>query len=258
LKKFLFQTEFVIILQIYYKLAIIGCTRSWNSGNNGQFLVIADNMMNLELLFEGWKHSGNNTLYEMALSHTNKTIKEHIRSDYSQYHVVSFNETDGKVIRKYTAQGYADWSCWAQSQAWLIAGLTIAYRYTNASHILKAAEGVSNYFIDHSPPDGIPFWDFDVPHDENHKYIPRDSSAATIAASGLLELHKFTKNIKYRNAANSIMESLFSDKYRANAKSDYKIPALIVNGTAYYKGHNYDTALIFGDYYFAKSISYYL
>ncbi len=47
----------------------------------------------------------------MALSHTNKTIEEHIRSDYSHYDVVSFNETDGEVILKYTAQGYADWSC---------------------------------------------------------------------------------------------------------------------------------------------------
>jgi len=54
------------------------------------------------------------------------------------------------------------------------------------------------------------------------------------------------------------MDSLFFDKYRANAKSEYKILALIVNGTADYKKHNFDTALIFEDYYFAKSISYYL
>ncbi len=51
------------------------------------------------------------------------------------------------------------------------------------------------------------------------------------------------------------MESLFSDKYRANAKSDYKIPALIVNGTAFHNKHDFDAALIFGDYYFAKSVS---
>ena len=82
-------------------------------------------MMNLELLFEGCKYSGNKILYDMAVSHTNTTIKEHIRQDYTHFHVVSFNETTGHVIRKNTATGYADWSCWSQSEAWLIAGLTI-------------------------------------------------------------------------------------------------------------------------------------
>ena len=88
----------------------------------------------------------------MAVSHTNRTIKEHLRADYTHFHVVSFNESTGAVIQKYTATGYADWSCWSQGQAWLVAGLTLAYRYTKADYILKAAEGVSNYYHkDHSP-----------------------------------------------------------------------------------------------------------
>ncbi|CAG2177725.1 unnamed protein product [Oppiella nova] len=186
--------------------------------------------MNLELLFEGWKHSGNKTLYDMAVSHTNVTIREHLRKDYSHFHVVSFNPSNGQVIRKYTATGYADWSCWSQGQAWLVAGLTIAYRYTKADYILKAAEGVSNYFIDKAPADGIPLWDFDVPHDPSHPYIHRDSSAASIAASGLIELFGFTNNTKYLNAFNKIMDSLNSNQYRADGKPVYKIPALIVNG----------------------------
>ncbi len=112
--------------------------------------------MNLELLFRGWQLTGNKTYYDMAVSHTNRTIKEHIRSDNSSNQVVEFNSTTGKnqkilsfktflyhflhflhplnwnsgeVIRKRTQQGWSDSSCWSRSQAWLVAGLTIAYRY---------------------------------------------------------------------------------------------------------------------------------
>ncbi|XP_054163821.1 unsaturated glucuronyl hydrolase-like [Oppia nitens] len=194
----------------------IGCTQSWDNTPN-EFVVIADNMMDLEVLFEGWRISKNKTLLDMAVSHTIQTIKYHLREDYSHYQAVAFSDTNATIIRKFTAQGYADWSCWAQSQAWLVTGFTIAYRYSKLDYILNAAEGVSNYFIDNSPPDGIPYWDFDVPHDSNHTYIPRDSSAASIAASGLIELYGYTNNTKYLNAFNKIINSLYSDNYRADA-----------------------------------------
>jgi hypothetical protein len=74
----------------------VGCTRSWNSKDTEDFIVIADNMMNLELLFRGWQLTGNKTYYDMAVSHTNRTIKEHIRSDNSSNQVVEFNSTTGK------------------------------------------------------------------------------------------------------------------------------------------------------------------
>jgi uncharacterized protein YyaL (SSP411 family) len=215
-------------------------------------------MMNLELLFRGWQITGNKTLYDIAVSHANRTIKEHLRKDYSSYHVVAFNETDGTVVRKYTVQGYADWSCWSRGQAWLINGFTTTYRYTKMSHILEAAENVSNYYIDNLPEDGIAYWDFNVPHDK-YSYIPRDSSSASIAASGFFELYGHTKKEKYLKAAQLIMDSLSSPKYRADGHPEYKIPALIANGTAggpnAHKG-SYDLSIIFGDYYYAKSFQY--
>ena len=82
---------------------IVRCTRSWNSPKG--FLVIIDNMMNLELLFEASNQTKNQTLYNIAWQHTNRTMYEHFRPDNSTYHVVEYNETDGNVIRKYTAQG---------------------------------------------------------------------------------------------------------------------------------------------------------
>jgi hypothetical protein len=51
------------------------------------------------------------------------------------------------------------------------------------------------------------------------------------------------------------MDSLNSSQYRADGKPEYKIPALIVNGST--DGNNYDTALIFGDYYYIKAFNYF-
>ncbi len=212
--------------------------------------------MNLELLFRGWQITGNWTLYDMAVSHANRTIEEHVRSDHSSYHVVAFNETDGTVIDKYTAQGYSNSSCWSRGQAWLVNGFTTTYRFTNSNHILEAAENVSNYYIDNLPEDGIAYWDFNVPHD-NYSYIPRDSSSAAVAASGLFELYGYTKNEKYLKAAQRIMDSLSSAKYRADGHPEYKLPALLVNGTIAgpnaEKGES-DLALPYGDYYFIKAL----
>ena len=82
---------------------IVRCTRSWNSAAG--FLVIIDNMMNLELLFEASKQTKDQTLYNIAWQHANRTMFEHFRDDNSTYHVVEYDETNGDVIRKYTAQG---------------------------------------------------------------------------------------------------------------------------------------------------------
>lgn len=82
---------------------IVRCTRSWNSAQG--FLVIIDNMMNLELLFEASNQTKDQTLYNIAWQHANRTMYEHFRDDNSTYHVIEYNEADGSVIRKYTAQG---------------------------------------------------------------------------------------------------------------------------------------------------------
>jgi unsaturated chondroitin disaccharide hydrolase len=114
---------------------------------------------------------------------------------------------------------------------------------------------VSKYFIEHLPEDNVPFFDFAAPKDALH-YIPKDTSAAAIASSGLLELHTFTNNSLYLKSASKMIDSLFNH-YRANGKPEYKLPAILVNGTFYYKS-NFDKAMSFGDYNFVKCIQYYL
>lgn len=60
---------------------IVGCTRSWDTANPDVFEVIIDNMMNLEVLFNAADLSGNQTLRQLAISHADKTMMNHVRAD---------------------------------------------------------------------------------------------------------------------------------------------------------------------------------
>jgi hypothetical protein len=82
---------------------IVRCIRSHDTKTG--FVVIIDNMMNLELLFEASNLTNNQTLYDIAWQHTNRTMYEHFRSDNSTYHVLIYNETNGNVEHKGTGQG---------------------------------------------------------------------------------------------------------------------------------------------------------
>jgi unsaturated chondroitin disaccharide hydrolase len=98
--------------------ATIGCIKSWDNRKEWKFPVIIDNMMNLELLFEATKLSGDSSFYKVAVAHANTTLKNHFRADNSSYHVIDYDPETGKVLHKQTHQGFADSSAWARGQAW--------------------------------------------------------------------------------------------------------------------------------------------
>ncbi|CAF3892592.1 unnamed protein product [Adineta steineri] len=238
---------------------IVRCTRSWDSKEG--FLVIIDNMMNLELLFEASNQTNNQTWYDMAWQHANRTMYEHFRSDNSTYHVVEYNETDGSVLRKYTAQGYADWSTWSRGQAWAVHGFTTVYRYTKYQPFLDKAIGAANYFLSHLPSstDLIPYWDFDASHNSTIPYQPRDTSAAAIFASGLVELSQYVTvpeiEDQFLTSAKNIIDQLTSPTYLILSNKDYVLRAVIANGTqGPYPDKPYDIATVSGDYYLIQTI----
>jgi len=236
----------------------VRCTRSWDSDVG--FLVNIDNMMDLEILFEASKQSMYQTWHNIAWQHANRTMYENFRPDNSTYHMIEYNETDGSVIRKYTAQGYADWSTWSRGQAWGTYGFTMAYRYTKYQPFLDKAIAAANYFLSRLPSatDLIPYWDFDAPFNSTIPYQPRDTSAAAILASGLIELSEYVMDsdlkTRYLNSSKAIIAQLSTPKYLLNGNKDYKLPALLANGTlGPYPRNPYDVALSFGDYYFVEA-----
>ena len=156
--------------------------KGWQAERGWKCPVIIDNMMNLELLFEATRLSGDSTYYNIAVSHADRTLKNHFRADYSSYHVVDYDPETGMVRGKQTAQGYADESAWARGQAWAIYGYTVCYRYTRKPEYWEQASNIYDFIFTNKnmPSDLIPFWDYDALNIPNE---PRDVSAAAITAS---------------------------------------------------------------------------
>lgn len=238
----------------------VGCIRSWGSiEDQNDYLVIIDNMMNLELLYWATKQTGDSSFYRVAVSHADKTLVNHFRSDGSSYHVLNYNPATGEVKEKRTAQGFANESAWSRGQAWGLYGYTMSYRETGLRRYLDQAQKIADFIVDHSnlPEDKIPYWDFNDPE------IPvtyRDASAGAIIASALLELSDYTKgNIqeKYLSTAEEIIASLSSEFYRSSLNTNGNF--LLMHGVGDYpKNSEVDVPLSYADYYYLESMIRYL
>ncbi|MEL7121350.1 MAG: glycoside hydrolase family 88 protein, partial [Bacteroidota bacterium] len=195
----------------------VGAIRSWDFNKEvWQFPVIIDNMMNLEMLFEATKLSGDSTYHKIAHQHALTTMKNHFRADHSSYHVIDYDTLTGEIRNRHTHQGASHESSWARGQAWGLYGFTMSYRYTNEPQFLDKAKAIAQFFFEHPnfPEDGVPYWDFDAPN------IPdtyRDASAAAIAISGLIELSKYDLDNaeKYLDWVDVTLNTLNSDEYKS-------------------------------------------
>lgn len=231
----------------------VGSIRSWDFNKDiWEFPVIIDNMLNLELLFEASKISGDAKYKNIAVQHANTTLKNHFRKDASCYHVVVYDTISGAAKNKVTHQGFNDDSSWARGQSWAVYGFTMCYRYTKDLAYLKQAEATAKYFMNHKnmPADGIPYWDF---NDTSIPNAPRDASAAAVMASALVELYEYTKNEAYLNYSNKVIHSLSSDKYLLNDAVNG--PFILDHSTGNWpKKDEMDEPIIYADYYFLEAI----
>jgi len=231
-----------------------GVLKSWDhNGDKWKFPVIIDNMMNLELLFEATKFTGDSSFYKIAISHADNTIKNHFRTDFSSYHVIDYDTTqNGKVLQKLTAQGYANESAWARGQAWALYGYTMCFRETKKQTYLAQADGIANFILSSkiTPEDGVPYWDYNDPKIPN---VSRDASAASITASALYELAKYSKNGKqYKAAADKILLSL-STKYISKPGDNYGF--ILEHSTGHLPAKSeIDVPINYADYYYLEAL----
>ncbi|MBL3658214.1 glycoside hydrolase family 88 protein [Fulvivirga sediminis] len=234
------------------------CIKSWDSKKE-DFLVIIDNMMNLELLFWATQETGDSTYYDIAVTHANTTMENHFRPDYSSYHVLNYDSQTGEVKEKRTAQGYADSSAWARGQSWGLYGYTVVYRFTHDEKYLKQAEHIANFILNHPnlPEDKIPYWDYDVPNIPNAK---RDASAGAVMGSAFLELAKYVDQEsadKYKAAAKTIIETLSSPEYKAEICTNGGF--VLKHSVGHFdQGTEVDVPLTYADYYFFEAMKRYL
>jgi unsaturated chondroitin disaccharide hydrolase len=232
-----------------------GCIQSWNSRRGWQCPVIIDNMMNLEFLMWAFKKTGDSTYYKICVSHSDTTMKNHFRPDYSSYHVVSYDTITGKVEAKQTHQGAADGSAWSRGQSWGLYGYTVMFRETKLVRYLDQAIHIADFMISHPnmPEDKIPYWDFNAPGIPNAK---RDVSAGSIMASALIELSGYVQpelGKKYLAIAETQLRSLASPAYLAKPGKNGNFILMHSVGSIPGKSE-IDVPLTYADYYFIEAL----
>ena len=195
------------------------------------------------------------SLLDRMLQHARATARYSVyygegRDDYDVWgrvaHESIFNVNDGRYRCPGTQQGYSPFSTWTRGLAWIMAGYpeqleflaTIEDEELNLyggrleleSMMLKAARASCDFFIHHTPTDGIPYWDTGAPglpqigdylnttSDPFNNYEPIDSSAAAIGAQGLLRLGKILNERgedgdSYIQAGLVSAQSLLSEPY---------------------------------------------
>ncbi|TLP76782.1 glycoside hydrolase family 88 protein [Maribacter sp. ACAM166] len=232
-----------------------GIIQSWESNDRWQCPVIIDNMMNLEMLFEATKISGDSTFYTIAVTHADMTMDNHYRKDFSSYHVLDYDTETGEVLKRNTAQGYKDESAWARGQAWGLYGYIVMFRETRDLKYLNQAKNIAGFIMNHTnlPENKVPYWDFNAPVT---KLTPRDASAAAITASALYELSTFVDgdlNSVYKNEANTIVETLSKEPYLAELGTNEGF--LLKHSTGHLpKDSEIDVPLNYADYYFLEAL----
>lgn len=213
--------------------------------------AIIDCLMNLPLLYWASEESKDPRFSQIAIAHTETVLKNFIHPDGSSRHIVEFDPVTGAYVRCHFGQGFADDSAWSRGCSWLVHGMTLGAKYTGRADFLAAAEHAARFFIENLPEDQVPWSDFKAPAKDQFK----DSSAAAIAASGILtlaELVPASRKAYYVDAARRMLASLATN-YLAPESDE----ALLQHGSVMYHvtdPKDKDTSLIYGDYYFVEAL----
>ncbi|AYB34632.1 glycoside hydrolase family 88 protein [Chryseolinea soli] len=163
-------------------------------------------------------------------------------------HEIIFNVKDGNYRCPNSQQGYTGFSTWTRGLAWAMCGFAEELEWFDTVNeddlkafsgkdkimavMLKAAKATCDFYIDHTPTDGVPYWDtgapnlyrlgdyLDQPSDPYNDFEPVDGSAAAIAAQGLLRLGHYLKRKgdeaagnRYWQAGLTVMNTILDEPY---------------------------------------------
>lgn len=210
-------------------------------------------MVSHELGYAIWGENDRRfSLLERGIQHALATAKYAIyygegRDSYDEWgrtaHESVFNTNDGNFRCPNAQQGFSGFTTWTRGLAWAIAGYPEQLEYlktlpeeelapyggfsTLEPIYLKAAKATCDFFIDNTPTDGIPYWDTGAPQihklgdylqrpsDPYNDYEPIDSSAAAIAAQGLLRLGQYLgdEGKRYWQAGLTVLDNLLQAPY---------------------------------------------
>jgi hypothetical protein len=148
-------------------------------------------------------------------------------------HESLFNPVNGSYRAPSTQQGYSPFTTWTRGLAWAMLGFAEQIEFLDAiegaagEFLIEAARATCDYYMDGATAaDGIPYWDTGAPRlaalgdwrarpaDPFNEYEPVDSSAAAIAAQGLLRLGRHLSQrggdgARYTQAGLVTLDTLF-------------------------------------------------
>lgn len=229
--------------------------RSWNDREtlDTKGLVIIDSVMNMPLLFWASEETGDPRFRHVAEAHLSTVIQYFFREDGSVAQTCVFDPETGEFIEEIGNQSYAEGSAWSRGAAWALYGFAIAARYTERPEFVDAAKTVANFFMNQLGDDTAPKWDFRAEADHGEGRILLDTSAAAIAACGMIELTRLSGINAFKEDAEKIINNLYEHH---STKDDPDHQGMLLNGTGHYpKQKNLEVSLVYGDYFFTEAVS---
>ena len=123
-----------------------------------------------------------------------------------------------------------------------------------ADEFLLTARRCAEYYLRRTPAPYVPWWDYDLPEKAPHLW---DSSAAAVAASGLLDLSELVSNPadrdRYRAAALAILRTLCSDNFLPRKRPKWE--GILMNAVYHFhKNLGVDESVAWGDHFFVEAL----
>jgi unsaturated chondroitin disaccharide hydrolase len=206
------------------------------------------------------------SLLERLVQHARATARWSVyygegRDGYDVYgrvaHESIFNTVDGAYRCASTQQGYSPFSTWTRGLAWAILGFAEQLEFLSSlaekelaplggrreilAVLSRAARATSDFYIENTAADGIPYWDTGAPGlprlgpwrerpaEPDNAFEPVDSSAAAIACQGLLRYGTWLRGSapavdapeaeRYVNAGLGVLSRLLEEPYLGTAEN---------------------------------------
>lgn len=247
-------------------LITAGKTMGLRFKEKGQYLrsfvaddsLFIDIMMNVGIVFHAAQQSGDADLLRKAHAHCLTTRRTLVRGDGSTAHEGLFDLGSGEFLRQSTHQGWRGDSAWARGQAWALYGFGTAYSLTGERKYLQTAQLCADYFIESTSFDAdAPFGPGVPPNDWQEPGSQAESSAAAIAASGLLNLAQIVQDplhaARYRQAALIILDTLSGPDYLADQTPGWE--GILRHGSYHQrKGLGVGESVMWGEHFFVEAL----
>ncbi|MBM3493058.1 MAG: glycosyl hydrolase [Armatimonadetes bacterium] len=168
-------------------------------------------------------------------------------------HESVFNAANGVYRCPSTQQGYSPFTTWTRGLAWAMCGFAQQLEFLDTPALssqlsalssadvlntaLRAAQATCDFYIANTPTDGVPYWDAGAPglaylgdwrlrpSEPFNEHEPVDSSAAAIAAQGMLRLGRYLDRSRtgagatYTQAGLTIARALFAEPYLSTSSA---------------------------------------